>query len=1127
MGQSRIETLKGFGVGPEGTGLGGALLGGAKRGVRNVILTPLARLNQQLSKLPQIFGERPDLGGDAMLEGIERQKEAEAAVSGEVHLPAQLASGLAEFGTEVALVPGASKLLALRAPRAATAGGRIATAATGEAAKFGALEGGLSLIEGEPLEEASRRVTGGVVAGAVLGGAGRGALEGIGGIASKVARLRRQLQKRDVAQSNLAETAELKIQPKAKPPVTMQEFEAELARDLRATEKPPLINRRPEVSVADRERLNLPLQDPSKLGVGSTLAPEAGVVDAPAVGRGVKAFLRRNFTSKGDLPKTVHDRMIQRDGGVGVTERQIAFTLRDFRKAKRKVYGIGRSVPEGDVVMLDRALKGDIPVEQIPEPFRPIITRMRNEVDTMSRRLIDSGAIEGELEATIERNIGSYATRSYRVFDDPDWALKVSQDVRNKAKALIRSEFPNLTEEQVAGQIEALLYRGKEAGSPIGLMGKLGSKDLSILKRRKGIPPEIRALYGEHTDATVNYARSTTKMAHLIENHHFLTDVRSGGLGKFFFETPTVRGADQFKAQIATAGSKTLEPLNGLYTTPEIAKAFEEIGSPQQLPDWLRHYMKVNGFVKFSKTVLSMLTHVRNTTANVGFAVANGLWRVLKSVDALRTIGANTGVTDFISNPRNTTKWRNEFLKLQRLRVVDESARAGELGDVLADAIKGNLSDPGRSLPVRVASVGLKFVKSLYRAEDDVWKVFAFYNERARYGAAKPEWSVDRLEAHVAEIVRNTHPTYSLVPRGVKMLRRFPIVGNFVSFPSEVARTLFHSIRLMSTELADPALRGIGAQRLVGLVTAATGVSAAATGVRHLVGIDKQTDEDLRRSLPPWSENSELIHLGRKPDGTFRVIDLSYTDPYAYLRTPLTAFLRGENWEDKIVDAALEAAEPFIGEEILLGKLNDIRSNKKRATGGPVFNPQDPFLDRMDDILSHVYDALEPGTVTSAKRIQKGLSGTTSVYGRSYDPKLEALAVFTGTRIMEVDVAQSLTFKVGKFTRDQGDAMQILRSVATRRGTVSDDELLQATTSMERARQETFQEMHEDIQAAERLGVSITEIRQMLKGRLSRQQVTDLINGEYRPFRPTGQFLGSLGLDPTERLRRLQLIRGQ
>ena len=44
----------------------------------------------------------------------------------------------------------------------------------------------------------------------------------------------------------------------APPSLTMREFDEEIARDLRAAEKPPLVNRRPEVSAADRERLGLP-----------------------------------------------------------------------------------------------------------------------------------------------------------------------------------------------------------------------------------------------------------------------------------------------------------------------------------------------------------------------------------------------------------------------------------------------------------------------------------------------------------------------------------------------------------------------------------------------------------------------------------------------------------------------------------------------------------------------------------------------------------------------------------------------------------------------------------------------------------------------------------------------------
>jgi hypothetical protein len=419
--------------------------------------------------------------------------------------------------------------------------------------------------------------------------------------------------------------------------------------------------------------------------------------------------------------------------------------------------------------------------------------------------------------------------------------------------------------------------------------------------------------------------------------------------------------------------------------------------------------------------------------------------------------------------------------------------------------------------------------QAAYRAEDDVWKIFAFENEMARYGNALRPHGVPEAEIEqiAANIVRDTYPTYSNVPRFIKKLRRFPLTGTFVAFPWEVGRVTYNSMKLMSKELADPRLRAIGAQRLVGLMTAASAVPAATTASRFISGVTKQEDEDLRHSLPPWSENGDLLHLGRTPDGKFRIIDLSYTDPHSYIRGPLRAFLRGEDWEDKIWEAVVEAGTPFFGEEILAGSLFDVVRNAKKPSGAPVRNPQDHPLQQAEDVLEHLWKALEPGSVTSAKRLAMGISGRETIYGRSYDPKVEALAQFTGYRVMDVDIAQSLQFRVGRFNREQADAMQILRGVATRRGAVSDEELQQATASAERARQQNFEDMHEVVQAAERLGISLERIRRILRGSLTVQQTSDLLNGTYRPFRPTGRFLGGLDVGPEERRRRRELIRGR
>jgi hypothetical protein len=853
---------------------------------------------------------------------------------------------------------------------------------------------------------------------------------------------------------------------------------------------------------------------PQADGTGGNM--EIGSLDSkqPQAVSSVRSWLRRNLASRGNMPEAAFRALIERDARVAVAMQSIRYGIRDFRVAARKLYG--SKVPYD---VLDRALKDPEAMTALPEGIRGPLAAMRADIDALSRALIDSGAVDGPLVARIKDNVGFYATRSYRVFDDPKWAEKVPVEVRNKAKALLRNEYlgrarrareraleaperagqleaiaqemeARASDERLEGQIGSMLYEGKAAQSMFGLLAgsKVGSKDLSILKRRRDIAPEIRALFGEYADPTVNYARSVSKMGHLIANHQFLAEVRESGLRDGFL---TLEPVGRNVARIAADESQVMFPLNGLYTTVEIEQAFRDLDR-EQMPEWLRLYLRVNGAVKYSKTVGSVITQVRNFTGNLGFVLANGHYRIGKSRDAFRAV-----LTRFAGDDK---AWRERYQDALRYGVIHESANAGELRDVLQDAARRDID----SMLLTQASPALKgigFLTDVYQANDDFWKLYAWQNEMDSYRQAHPEWPEEQLKRHTAGIVRNTFPTYSLVPRMVKKLRRFPLVGSFVSFPSEVVRTAKNTIGLAALELRDERTRAIGARRVVGMVMAATSTAAAAAASRLLMGMSGDDDEDARQFVPPWSKNSDLVWVGRGKGKNPLYVDVSYTDPYSYLKSPLKAFLRGEDWQEKVVGALGEATEPWIGEEILAGGILDVLRNKK-SRGGEVYNEGADATTQAQEIVEHLWQSLQPGTVGSIQRIHRGLTGRVTPYGKAYDPKIEALATLSGVRLTELDVAQSLRFRASDFQRQMSNATRMLSSVTKRAGKVSEGEIESAYSSLEESRERHFRAMRRAVEAAQALGLSRQEIVRELRGSLSAENTSALLRNRYRPYKP-------------------------
>lgn len=814
-----------------------------------------------------------------------------------------------------------------------------------------------------------------------------------------------------------------------------------------------------------------------------------------------KKDFKKYLSPSGLLPKNVFSRKIKMDSGINSEVRQVKYTSRRLKKELK-------NQPSDVIEKTDRALKGEIPLSQIPDNIIPVVKSMRDHVDALSKKLIDEGVIQGDLQAKVSDNLGVYLNRSYRVHDDPKgWSKKLEktpegQMIRNKAVNFIRGQYPGISESQVEGIINELLY---QEDAPVSILtgSKLGSKDLSVLRKRKDIAPEIRALLGEYRDPLVNYSRSVIKMTHLIGKHKFLRDVKDMGLNDFLFEAPT----KSHYVKIAGDSSQTMNPINGLYTTPEIAEAFKEFDSSEGQHGWFEVYMKLNGFVKMGKTVGSLQTHARNIVGNFFFVTMNGHWRLGKIGDSLKSVMSDIGVN-------NNSVWQQKYKEYLRLGVVYDNASSGELRAILKDVNESpDIEHAIEGMYKKIQRKVFRGVTSAYQAEDDFFKILAFENEYARYKKVMRNMPDESIREHAADIVRKTYPTYSLVPKLVKSFRQFPLFGTFVSFPAEVLRTTYNTFALARHEISNPETRGIGLQRVSGILLSASIPLAMQAYSMYDSGVDEEDDKNLENFVPPWGKNGDRIYIRDNKVGRYSYVDLSYSDPHNYIKQPFKGFMSSlsnlqENNKEKAIEEAGESIkqllEPFLSEEILSGRLIDVSRNITDS-GQQIYNPQDNIGQILLNVYNYIAGATEIGTVRSFRRILKGLEGETGDYYKEYDPVDEILALFTGQRIERLSLEQNMYFKMRNVKKELQEAKGIYNKVAYNKGKVDPSDLDSAYERANKARKKILEQAREDVKKAVELGLPINKIEDILfrQTKLSKKDIAVIAyEYDYTPFPP-------------------------
>ncbi len=568
------------------------------------------------------------------------------------------------------------------------------------------------------------------------------------------------------------------------------------------------------------------------------------------------------------------------------------------------------------------------------------------------------------------------------------------------------------------------------------------------------------------------------------------------------------------------------------------------------------------GLSQIAKTILSPVTHMRNFFSAGAFAAANGIFPA-----AIKDVTVDVGGEFITGNPMKIayqalqtglkgTRQQNElYQKLLKLGVVNSNVKMGDLTRLLEDVDFGSTlsSSKGMRALLRPLSRLKSVSQDLYTAEDDFWKIFSWAMEKSRIEASFRNAGVVRgqffkrggkelrlteefLENEAADIVKNNIPNYDYVSEFVKGLRKMPI-GNFVSFPAEIARTgvniVRRALREINEEIVLPNGKTIkpfqttGYTRLFGFTTTVAAVPAGTVAAfQALYDVSDDEREAIRRYVAKWSKNSTILPI-KQEDGSFKYIDFSHANAYDTLIRPLQAVVNsvqdGRTDEDGMMDdlmkgvltAMSEFAQPFISESIWTEAASDIIMRKGRSRDGfEVYNEQDAPGDKVSKIMAHLVEAQMPFSWKQLKRLDRSIKpvdvitrGKFDEYGQEFEFGDEFQGLF-GFRAVRVNPDRTMKFKVADYKEGARDSRSLFTRMTLKGGPIEPREIVDAYLNANRALFNVKKNLKADMDAARVLNISEEGFYNALGG-ISNVEISAIDENVFRPIKISSEIINA------------------
>ena len=428
-------------------------------------------------------------------------------------------------------------------------------------------------------------------------------------------------------------------------------------------------------------------------------------------------------------------------------------------------------------------------IEALPKELQTAISNARNLIDSQSSDLakilddvdlaINKGKIpKREFKSTsdiIREHLGEYVTRRYNAFTrDSGW--KFDETKINKAAQELADGGGFKSAEDAKQYLADLIADSRpKPGVTTG-----GQKlDPTIFKRRNEFGPAVRDFLGEITDPADNLLTSVQKIAQAKHNMGIFKSLHEAGL-------MAEKSSATHTEKLLNDPRLFLGKAEGMYTTKDVSTLLSHIFRQQNvLDDGAR---KAFQWLKASKTIGNLKTHMHNTLGNITFAILDGVTplqrpklyqEIIKSWQDVKAFQAGKLPKDHPS----VKLWRDLIDK----GVIGNEMPSNDQLRVMTEFIANPYSFKGAQKELRKAVAG---VTDLYAFEDQLFKG-ASYLHKTRELKMAPEQALEKVyqsfpnykeAAHIADTARNS--TVGLMA-----------LNPFLTFQFEAHRILLNALK--------------------------------------------------------------------------------------------------------------------------------------------------------------------------------------------------------------------------------------------------------------------------------------------------------------------------------------------